>query len=43
MDPPMIKDGLSEDLEDGISGGGEGMLGGLTCLENGTRAPSERF
>lgn len=29
MDPPWMKVGLSEGLDVGMSGGGDGMLGGL--------------
>lgn len=32
MDPPWIKEGLSVGLVVGISGGGEGMLGGRLVL-----------
>lgn len=42
MDPPWMKVGLSEGLDVGMSGGGDGMLGGL-WRANGTRIPSGRF
>lgn len=37
-----MKVGLSEGLDVGMSGGGDGMLGGL-WRANGTRIPSGRF
>lgn len=36
MEPPWIKEGLSVGLVVGISGGGEGMLGGRLVLLNVT-------
>lgn len=40
MEPPWMKEGLSVGLLVGMSGGGEGMLGGRLCLLNGRRTPS---
>ncbi len=40
MEPPWMKEGLSVGLVVGMSGGGEGMLGGRLGLLNVTRTPS---
>lgn len=40
MEPPWMKEGLSVGFVVGMSGGGEGMLGGRLGLLNVTRTPS---
>lgn len=40
MEPPWMKEGLSVGLLVGMSGGGEGMLGGRVVRLNVTRTPS---